>query len=130
MRLAVLFACLPFAAEAGGNPEALYTLVHGTWAETPAACATEATWAFAESSVIIHGDGGTTCGFDRPGTDGGIDIVLDLLCPIPGEAMEARARRIGLDLDSVSPGLADPGDRLTVVEGEQSVTLQRCPTDD
>lgn len=128
MRLAVLLACLPLTAQAGANPEALYKLIHGTWAETPAACATEETWDFAEGSVIIHGDGGTTCGFDRPGTDGGLDIVLDLLCPIPGEEMAASTRRIGLNLDSPNPGLADPADRLTVIEGEESTTLQRCPT--
>jgi hypothetical protein len=126
MRLAVLLACLPLTAQAEANPEALYKLVHGTWAETPAACATEATWAFAEGSVIIHGDGGESCGFDRPGTDGGIDMVLDVLCPIPGEEMQASTRRIGLDLDSPNPGLRDTGDRLTVTDKDQQLTLVRC----
>lgn len=129
MRLALLLLLLPLSAHAGANPEALYKLVQGTWAETAAACATDETWAFAEGSVIIHGDGGQTCGFVGPGTDGGVDIVLDLLCPIPGEEMQALARRIGIDLVSVSPGLADPGDQLTVIDRDQSVTLLRCPSD-
>lgn len=128
MRLALALALLPLAAQAGANPEALYrTLITGTWAETPAACASGATWAFAEGSVILHGDGGETCGFDRPGTDGGIDVVLDLLCPIPGEEMQASARRIGLDLYSPNPGLRDPGDRLTVTDRGIGLTLTRCP---
>ena len=42
--------------------------------------------------------------------------------------MAASTRRIGLTLDSANPGLADPADRLTVIEGEESLTLQRCPT--
>ncbi|HLQ19623.1 MAG TPA: hypothetical protein VK146_11645 [Tabrizicola sp.] len=126
MRLALLLAVLPLPALAGANPEALYKLVRGTWAETPAACATEETWAFDEGSIRIHGDGGETCGFDRPGTDGGIDIVLDVLCPIPGEEMQASTRRIGLDLGSVSPGLRDPGDRLTVTDKDQTRALVRC----
>jgi hypothetical protein len=123
---AVILASLPVTAEAGANPASLYKLISGTWAETPAACATEETWVFAEGSVIIHGDGGETCGFDRPGTDGGIDVVLDLLCPIPGEEMQASARRIGLDLKSVSPGLRNPGDGLTVTDKDQNLTLVRC----
>jgi hypothetical protein len=126
MRLALLLTLLPLPALAGANPEALYKLVTGTWAETQAACATEETWDFAEGSVIIHGDGGETCGFDRPGTDAGIDVVLDVLCPIPGETMQASARRIGLSLESASPGLRDPGDRLTVTDKGQTLTLQRC----
>jgi hypothetical protein len=127
MRLALVLAILPLTAHAGANPEAVYrTLITGTWAETPAACATEKTWAFAEGSVIIHGDGGESCGFDRPFTDGGIDVVLDVLCPIPGETMQASARRIGLDLESVSPGLRDPADRLTVTDKDHTLTLQRC----
>ncbi len=126
MRLALLLTLLPLPALAGANPEALYKLVTGTWAETQAACAKEETWDFAEGSVIIHGDGGETCGFDRPGTDAGIDVVLDVLCPIPGETMQASARRIGLSLESASPGLRDPGDRLTVTDKGQTLTLQRC----
>lgn len=126
MRLALLLTLLPLPAVAGANPEALYKLITGTWAETPAACATEETWAFAEGSVIIHGDGGETCGFDRPFTDGGIDVVLDVLCPIPGETMQASARRIGLDLESPSPGLRDPADRLTVIDKGQTLTLVPC----
>ncbi|NJS40117.1 MAG: hypothetical protein HC783_15130 [Rhodobacteraceae bacterium] len=127
MRLALLLCALPLPALAGANPEAVYsTLITGTWAETTPACTTDKTWAFAEGSVIIHGDGGETCGFDRPGTDGGIDVVLDVLCPIPGEAMQASARRIGLDLESASPGLRDPADRLTVTDKGQTLTLQRC----
>ena len=127
IRLALVLGALPLSAHAGANPEAVYrSLITGTWAETAAACQTEQTWAFAEGSVIIHGDGGETCGFDRPGTDGGIDVVLDLLCPVPGETMQASARRIGLDLTSVSPGLRDPGDRLTVADKGQTLTLIRC----
>ena len=128
MRLALLLVLLPLSAQAGTNPEALYKLVRGTWAETAAACATDETWTFADQSLIIHGDGGETCGFDRPGTDTGMDVVLDVLCPIPGEEMQASARRIGLDLASVSPGLADPGDQLTVIDRDQNVTLLRCPS--
>jgi hypothetical protein len=128
MRLALTLtlALLPLPAFAGANPEALYRLVTGTWAETQAACATEDTWAFAEGSVIIHGDGGETCGFDHPFTNGGIDVVLDLLCPIPAETMQASTRRIGLDLESASPGLRDPADRLTVTDKGQTLTLVRC----
>jgi hypothetical protein len=127
MRLALSLVLLPATVQAGANPESLYqNLIAGTWAETPAACATEETWDFAEGSVIIHGDGGETCGFDRPGTDGGIDVVLDLLCPTPGKEMKASARRIGLDLESLSPGLRDPGDRLTVTDKGQTLTLIRC----
>jgi hypothetical protein len=127
MRLALVLVVLPLTAHAGANPEAVYrNLITGTWAATSAACATEETWGFAEGSVIIHGDGGEACGFDRPGSDGGIDVILDVLCPIPGEEMQASARRIGLDLASVSPGLRDPADRLTVTDKDQTVTLARC----
>ena len=127
MRLACVLVLLPLPAFAGGDPEALYRLVHGTWAETRAACATENTWVFAEGSLVIHGDGGETCGFDRPVADAGRDMVIDILCPVPGEEMQASARRIGLDLASVSPGLADPRDRLTVADRDRTVTLERCP---
>ena len=127
MRLALLLTLLPLPAVAGANPEALYKLVTGTWAANPADCATDLVWDFAEDSVIIHGDGGETCGFDRPGTDGGIDVVLDVLCPIPGETMQASARRIGLDLESASPGLRDPADRLTMIDRGIGTTLVRCP---
>ena len=127
IRLVLILGALPLTAHAGANPEAVYrSLITGTWAETAAACQTEKTWDFAESSISIHGDGGATCGFDRPGTDGGIDVVLDLRCPVPGETMQASARRIGLDLTSVSPGLRDPGDRLTVTDEGQILTLIRC----
>ena len=127
MRLALLLCALPLPSLAGANPEAVYrTLITGTWAETAAACTTDKTWAFAEGSVIIHGDGGEACGFDRPFTDAGIDVVLDVLCPIPGEGMQASVRRIGLDLESASPGLRDPADRLTVTDKGQTLPLQRC----
>lgn len=126
MRLALLLALLPLPALAGANPEALYRLITGSWAATPDACATQDTWTFAEGSVLLSGDGGQTCGFDRPGTDGGIDVVLDLLCPIAGETLQASTRRIGLELDSASPGLRGPKDRLTVTDQGQSVTLIRC----
>ncbi|MCU0827660.1 MAG: hypothetical protein MUE52_09695 [Tabrizicola sp.] len=126
MRLALLLVFLPLPAFAGANPEALYKLMTGTWAATPETCATDETWTFAEGSLIIHGDGGEACGFARPGTDGGIDVVLDVLCPIPGETMQASARRIGLDLQGVSPGLRDPGDRLTVTDRDQTLNLIRC----
>jgi hypothetical protein len=126
MRLALLLALLPLPAFAGANPEALYGLITGTWAESPAACTTDETWVFAEGGLIIHGDGGKACGFDRPFTDAGIDVVLDVLCPIPGEGMQASTRRIGLDLESPSPGLRDPGDRLTVTDKDQTLVLTRC----
>jgi hypothetical protein len=126
MRLALILALFPCAAQAGANPESLYKLIAGTWAATPAACATEATWTFAEGSVIVRDDGGETCGFDRPGTDGRIDVVLDVLCPIHGEEMQASARRIGLDLHSVSPGLRNPGDTMTITDQGQTLTLIRC----
>lgn len=126
MRLAALLICLPLTAHADADPEALYRLIEGTWAETPAACATEETWVFREGGLTIHGDGGETCGFVSPITDGGIDLVLDVLCPIPGEVMQASARRIGFDLDSPNPGLPDPGDVLTVSDKGQTLTLHRC----
>ncbi len=128
MRLAALLFLLPVAAQAGANPEALYrTLITGTWAETRAACTTEETWVFREGGLTIHGDGGETCGFDRPGTDGGIDVTLDVLCAIPGEEMQASARRIELDLDSLNPGIPDPGDRLSITDKGQTTRLERCP---
>lgn len=128
MRLAALLACLPFAAEAGADPEALYrTLVSGAWAEEGQACTDETTWTFYEGGLNIHSDGGETCGFDRPIAHGGIDVVLDVFCPIPGEEMQASACRTGLDLESIDPGLPDPGDVLTVADRDQTLTLRRCP---
>lgn len=128
MRLAALLADLPLAAEAGADPEALYrTLIADTWAEARQACTDETTWAYCDGGLDIHRDGGKTCGFDRPLTDGGIDVVLDVLCPIPGEEIQASARRIRLDLESLNSGTPDPGDVLTIADRDQTVTLHRCP---
>jgi hypothetical protein len=127
MRLALLLSTLPLRAEAGANPEAVYqNLITGIWAETSALCAADATWAFAKAGLTIRSDGQETCAFDRPGADGGFDVVLDVHCPVSDATLQISARRIGLDLASVSPGLRDPGDQLTVSDKEQTLTLQRC----
>jgi hypothetical protein len=110
------------------NPEAVsWNLIIGRWAETAAACTDDRSWTFAEGRVGIHGHGGKTCGFDRPFTDRGIDVVLDVLCPIPAETSQASARQIALDLTTGSPGLRSPGDRLAVTDRGATVMLQPCP---
>lgn len=112
MRLATLVACLPLAAQAEVTLPSLY----GTWAATRAACTTESTWVLSDTGLVSDGDGGRTCGYLLAKGEG---LTLDLLCPIPGETMQAAARRITL--------LANGTDRLTVAEGDERLALRRCP---
>lgn len=88
----------------------------GTWAETVEACTSDQTWVLAESSLIIGGDGGQSCGF-VPGE--GQDLTLNLLCPVVGETMQASARRL--------TRVPDGTDRLAIEDNGQTLTLQRCP---
>jgi hypothetical protein len=130
MRLVALLALLPLPAFAVGNPESIYTtLITGEWAATPAACADESGWTvlFYEGGLTIGNEGGEICGFDRPFTDSGVDVVLDAFCVQPGEKIQSSARRIWLDLESVSPGLRDPGDSLSMTDNGTTSQLQRCP---
>lgn len=54
------------------------------------------------------------------------DLVLDVRCPGPHEPMRASARRVRLDLAAqYSPGLADPGDQLTVNDRDLTLVLRR-----
>lgn len=112
MRLALVLACLPVAAQAETGLAPLF----GTWAKTAEACTTDQTWVLSDSSLIIGGDGGQTCGFVPVE---GADLTLDLLCPVAGETMQASARRITL--------VPDGTDQLAVQDDGQTLALQRCP---
>jgi hypothetical protein len=68
-----------------------------------------------DTGLVMDGDGGRTCGHVLARDEG---FALDLLCPIPGETMQATARRITL--------LPNGTDRLTVAEGQEWLTLRRC----
>jgi hypothetical protein len=130
MRLATLLCLLPLPVMAGANPEAVYNrLITGTWAETAEACTADdgVAYFFFEGGLTLGNEGGETCAFDYPGTDSGVDVVLDVLCVMPGEEPQHSARRIWIDLESISPGMRNPGDRLTLTDQDRDMTLQRCP---
>ena len=118
MRLALVLACLPIAAQpVAAQAETGLAPLFGTWAETAGACATDRTWDLADGSLIIGGDGGQSCGFVPVEGEG---LTLDLLCPVAGETMQASARRITL--------VPDGADRLAVTDNGKTLALQRCPT--